>query len=98
MKTQSNQSVAITPIFNQFDDNAEYVSVNGKNYYLLKEERLWELNRIQNILQFIHLSFLNNKAVVSIGSEEFQAALEYPLSNLQAITNEIHSFKFHSNP
>lgn len=93
----SNQSVVITPIFQDLDNVPEYVSVNGEMYYLLKETRLYELKRIQDILQFILLSFFNNQTNVTIGTEEFQAALEYPLFNLQAIVREINAFKFHSS-
>lgn len=74
----SNQSVVITPIFQDLDNVPEYVSVNGEMYYLLKETRLYELKRIQDILQFILLSFFNNQTNVTIGAEEFQAATHLP--------------------
>lgn len=93
----STQSVVITPVFQDLDNVPEYISVNGEMYYLLKETRLYELKRIQDILQFILLSFFNNQTNVTIGAEEFQAALEYPLFNLQAIVRELNAFKFHSS-
>ena len=90
----STQSVVITPIFQDIDDVPEYVSVNGEIYFLLHEEGFSDLQRIFRMLQLVIFA-LSQKSIVEINAEDVQAALEYPLFNLQAIIGEINSFKFH---
>ena len=90
----STQSVVITPIFQDIDDIPEYVSVNGEIYFLLHEEGFNDLQRIFRMLQLVIFA-LSQKSIVEINAEDVQAALEYPLFNLQAIIGEINSFKFH---
>ena len=89
----STQSVVITPIFQDIDDVPEYVSVNGEIYFLLHEEGFSDLQRIFRMLQLVIFA-LSQKSIVEINAEYVQAALEYPLFNLQAIIGEINSFKF----
>lgn len=91
----SNQPVVITPIFQDLDNVPDRISINGETYVLLKDERLDDLKRGFNTLQFV-LNSLSNQALPFFDSEHLQAVLEYPLIELFDILNEVNSFKFFS--
>lgn len=100
----SNQSVVITPIFQDSNDVPEYVSMNGELYFLLSEAQLIDLKNASNALGFVHQSLFNDysnsdkKLVYYHELKPLISVLQYPLFQLQEIVSELDSFKFHSNP
>ena len=90
----TSQKLAITPNRNQSENYPDFVTIDNESYFLLTEDRLYDLERINGALHFLHSILWQSKHNADFTLSELGDVVAYPAEKLHEILQEINSFKF----
>lgn len=90
----TSQKLAITPNHNQSENYPDFVTIDNESYFLLTEERLYDLERINGALQFLYSILWQSQQNADFNFSDLGDVLAYPAEKLHEVLREINSFKF----